>query len=220
MVVLLGKPIKYKTLYFPIFYSVVCLSYLLFLSLGAYPMQYLHKALPIFMLMGAVWFSLIGKFRVLLLGALAFSAAGDILLALPITNSFVFGLSAFFVAHVFYLFLIYRHKKPTFVVNKMTFAFITYFGVMMFFVLPNAGALLLPVLFYMLVIFAMAMSTLGLVNRNPLITAGALTFVVSDSIIAINKFVVPVPAESLAIMSTYYLAQALLVMGFIQAQKK
>ena len=188
--------------------------------MDGYSLQYLHKALPIFMLMGVVWFSLIGKFKMLLLGALAFSAAGDILLALPITNSFVFGLSAFFAAHVFYLLLICHYQKPTFVVNKMTLVFVTYFIVMMFCVLPKTDTLLIPVLFYMLVIFAMAISTLGLVNKSPLITAGALTFVVSDSIIAINKFVVPVPAEGLTIMSTYYLAQILLVMGFVQAQKK
>ncbi|WP_343823243.1 lysoplasmalogenase [Psychrosphaera haliotis] len=183
-------------------------------------MQYLHKALPIFMLIGFVWFSLAGKFRLLLLGALAFSAAGDILLALPINNSFVFGLSAFFVAHVFYLFLICHYKKLTFAANKMTLSFVTYFIVMMAFVLPKTDTLLIPVLFYMLVIFAMAMSTLGLKNQNPLITLGALTFVVSDSIIAINKFVVTVPAEGLSIMTTYYLAQVLLVMGFVKGQKK
>lgn len=102
----------------------------------------------------------------------------------------------------------------------MTLAFVTYFIAMMVFVLPKTDTLLIPVLFYMLVIFAMAMSTLGLKNQNPLITLGALTFVVSDSIIAINKFVVTVPAEGLSIMTTYYLAQVLLVMGFVRGQKK
>ena len=36
---------------------------------------------------------------------------------------------------------------------------------------------------------------------------GALSFIVSDSILAVNKFVVPIPLAKPLVMVTYYLGQ-------------
>jgi alkylglycerol monooxygenase len=47
---------------------------------------------------------------------------------------------------------------------------------------------------------------------------GACVFMVSDSLIAINKFVTPVPLASLWILVTYYAAQMLIV-HFATARK-
>jgi len=39
------------------------------------------------------------------------------------------------------------------------------------------------------------------------LTVGALFFILSDSLIALNKFVITLPYQHLLIMGTYYLAQ-------------
>jgi uncharacterized membrane protein YhhN len=49
---------------------------------------------------------------------------------------------------------------------------------------------------------------------------GAFTFVVSDSLIAINKFVAPLTNANLLIMLTYCLAQIWIVIGTIQHHLK
>jgi uncharacterized membrane protein YhhN len=43
--------------------------------------------------------------------------------------------------------------------------------------------------------------------------SGALLFVMSDSLLAINKFVHPIPEAGFLIMSTYILAQYFIVQG-------
>jgi uncharacterized membrane protein YhhN len=43
------------------------------------------------------------------------------------------------------------------------------------------------------------------------VAVGAVFFMLSDTILAINKFAVPLPMAELAILSTYYAAQILIV---------
>jgi uncharacterized membrane protein YhhN len=53
------------------------------------------------------------------------------------------------------------------------------------------------------------------VLRQPsatLVAIGACVFMASDTLIALNRFVSPVPLASLWILSTYYLAQVLIVL--------
>ena len=47
------------------------------------------------------------------------------------------------------------------------------------------------------------------------IFVGALFFMVSDSLLAINKFMQPLPMASLTIMATYIVAQFLIVEGAV-----
>jgi uncharacterized membrane protein YhhN len=44
---------------------------------------------------------------------------------------------------------------------------------------------------------------------------GSLLFVISDSVIAINKFFQPIPFDGIIVMSTYMAAQFLIVKGLI-----
>ena len=46
------------------------------------------------------------------------------------------------------------------------------------------------------------------------------TFALSDSLIAIDKFIQPLPYASVAIMVTYYLAQYMIVSGMIKPEDK
>jgi uncharacterized membrane protein YhhN len=49
---------------------------------------------------------------------------------------------------------------------------------------------------------------------------GAMTFIASDSLIAINKFAFKIPLSDVWIMATYIIAQYLIVEGILLGRKK
>jgi uncharacterized membrane protein YhhN len=78
-----------------------------------------------------------------------------------------------------------------------------------------------PVIFYAAVILSMvaaAINRMERVNRISYIAVlcGAILFVISDSLISINKFYAPFRYSGIAIMSTYILAQYLIVYGIVK----
>ncbi len=89
---------------------------------------------------------------------------------------------------------------------------------------PTLGGLRMPVMLYALVITVMALQALfrfGYTSTKSfaLIFCGAICFMISDSLLAINKFLQPVPMASLCIMATYILAQYLIVEGVLTHKK-
>ncbi|UTA47014.1 lysoplasmalogenase [Simiduia sp. 21SJ11W-1] len=157
-----------------------------------------------------------------LVGALVFSALGDVLLALPIEHSFVLGLGAFLIAQSIYAagFFVRRaqpisaqHKGRLFFVLVISLALATI-------ILPRTGALAMPVTVYLLAIAAMAATAATVPKAGAALFCGALLFVLSDACIAINKFVYPFNGSDIAIMSTYYGAQALICYGVLRHQRQ
>jgi len=53
-----------------------------------------------------------------------------------------------------------------------------------------------------------------------LVVLGAALFIISDSILAINRFSHTIPFSGVAVMSTYIIAQWLIVNGLLQHKKK
>jgi uncharacterized membrane protein YhhN len=153
---------------------------------------------------------------VLLLGALACSLAGDVFLMLP-GNYFVPGLASFLVAHVFYITLL-RQQTPWFA-NRGALGSVLVVGFVMYGVVFNGldnPVLAVAVAVYVAVISLMAAQAIGRATvladvHSRWVAAGACIFMLSDAIIAINKFVAPVPLAPLWILSSYYAAQMLIV---------
>src|SRR5258708_31645669 len=83
--------------------------------------------------------------------------------------------------------------------------------------LPSLGDLIVPVAIYMCAITAMVLSAILARFPNPWIAAGALLFLVSDSVLAVNKFKTPIPYRDLLVWSTYYLGQYSIAAGFLMA---
>jgi alkylglycerol monooxygenase len=152
----------------------------------------------------------------LLLAALVFSLAGDVWLMLP-GNYFIPGLASFLVAHVFYIALL-RQGQGWFP-NRRALGTVAAVGAGMYAIVwPGLGdpVLKMAVAAYVTVIACMAAQALGRASMvgdsaSRWVAAGACVFMVSDSLIAINKFVAPVPLAPLWILATYYLAQMLIV---------
>ncbi len=161
------------------------------------------------------------------LSALIFCWAGDVLLMFQGKMFFIGGLGAFLTGHVLYIFcyrqLRYANSNEGLLsTQKMRFSLpIILAGTGLVTILfPYLGEMKIPVMIYALVITVMAMQALfryGFTTSKSftLIFTGALCFMLSDSLLAINKFMKPLPLASLAIMTTYILAQYLIVEGFI-----
>ncbi|WP_226664390.1 lysoplasmalogenase [Microbulbifer aggregans] len=178
----------------------------------------LLKIVPILILAWLANRHLGGTTRRLALVALALSATGDVLLAIPFPNHFVFGLGAFLLAQLTYTgnFLRAAHfPSRRFVLRAIAILLAALLLAQQ--VLPGAGELAVPVACYIVAIVAMALSAAAHRSGSSLLFAGAVTFMVSDALIAINRFVDPVPLAGTWIMLTYYAAQALLVVGLIRA---
>jgi uncharacterized membrane protein YhhN len=79
----------------------------------------------------------------------------------------------------------------------------------------------IPVIIYAVVILTMlagAINRIEKVNRQSciMVLAGAILFVISDSAIAVNKFSYQFESSEIVVMSTYVLAQFLIIKGYIR----
>ncbi len=154
--------------------------------------------------------------------ALVFSVIGDMFL-MNSDQFFINGLIAFLLAHVFYILVFARKRNP----KMKPIGFVTLiaiYGCVIFYVIKDGlDKMTIPVLVYMLVILTMAVFAFwrkGLVPKQSfyLVFIGALFFVFSDSLIALDKFYMPIPFARTGIILTYAFAQLLIVSGIIKQQ--
>ena len=157
--------------------------------------------------------------------ALVFSWLGDVLLMFESTNSsfFIFGLIAFLIAHIFYIFFfenVIRKER----LNKNYWWFIPvliYYVALISVLSPHLGDMKLPVRIYGIVISYMLIQALqtGRINNRAaagLMIVGAILFITSDSILALNKFYQPFEYAGIAIMVSYGIAQLLITLGAVR----
>ena len=154
----------------------------------------------------------------LLLAALLTSLAGDVLLMLP-GNYFIAGLAAFLLTHVLLITLLQRSIAPArWFPSRLALVATLGFGAGMYALLwPGLSGPVLAgaVAAYVVVIALMAAQAIGraTVLRNraaTLVALGACCFMLSDSLLAINRFAQPLPMAALWVLGTYYLAQILI----------
>ncbi|MFL1485879.1 lysoplasmalogenase [Marinobacter sp. LN3S78] len=188
---------------------------------GAIPVQWgwLVKIIPIALLLFRSLSEARGKPRAFLAAGLLLSATGDVLLSLE--GLFIPGLGAFLLAQLTYaaLFLSqfrWRVSRLPWVV--LVVGYVLACSVL---VLPETGNLQWVITAYMVAISLMALAAGFRNDRQFLwVAMGALVFMVSDTLIAVNTFVSPFPFADAAIMVTYYLAQALIVLGIIRHNRE
>ncbi len=212
--------------YLPVLFFAVTLAYILGGLWQSQPLQLLTKPILIPLLMLWVWLNAAAsKNRDLLLVALFFSFAGDVFLLLEYKNPILFipGLVSFLLTHILYI--VYFLSLPGSRTSLLKTApylglLVIAYGVALVYILyPSLGALKIPVLIYATVIMSMLLASIHIYNRVPrragrLFIAGACFFVLSDSLLAFNKFHSPL-AFPFLIMITYCVAQYLIVKGFL-----
>ena len=143
---------------------------------------------------------------------------------------FVVGLVMFLIAHVCYIVAFAKNasqkKFTTSLQFKIAIAlpFIILSGSVFFILKSSLGALLIPVTIYISVITAMGIfAALRYKKVSPVsfnfILIGAIFFMLSDTLLAFNKFMNPLPLAGFLIMSTYIAAQYLITEGSIEQLK-
>lgn len=156
----------------------------------------------------------------LLLGtALLFSSNGDVLLDLDPKRLFIAGLAMFLLAHIVYIVLFVRNwPRPVRLSGMQTaliVAIILYAGAVGAWLVPSLGSIAVPVMLYMAAITMMVVSTVVARFTRPWVVIGAILFLTSDSLLAVNKFKTAIPLRDYLVWGTYYLAQLSIAAGFI-----
>ncbi|MGV8920331.1 MAG: lysoplasmalogenase [Pseudomonas sp.] len=181
------------------------------LSVHALWICLLSKPLPVLALLGWLRSTALDTYPRWIGIGLLFSLLGDVLLAWP-ADLFVFGLGAFLCAHLAYLKAYLSDCRR---LAPLALLFSLVIGGVLLSILAShgLGPLLIPVTVYALAISAMLWRALARLNSpvdKPsarLAAVGALLFVFSDSLIGINRFVVPFDAAPYLIILSYWLGQ-------------
>ncbi len=178
-------------------------------------MQIIFKPMIILSLMALYFFTAEKKNNWYLL-ALAFSFIGDVFL-MDKNNMFLFGIAAFLVTQILYIIIIVKQMVKPSLFHKYLYAFlyVNYVVYLLSLLKPNLGELFYPVLVYGITISIFGLvATLNYVTKRTrpslLLMLGAVLFISSDSMIALNKFHEPQTIYPVAIMVTYVLAQYLI----------
>ena len=159
-----------------------------------------------------------------LLAALAMSFLGDVFLMFDGSgSSFLLGLGSFLIAHLFYAFIFFNateHLERKFKLQWQDFLFVIYGLVIFTTIKDGLGSMYIPALVYTVVICLMGVTARKRwkkVNGESfwLVMIGAALFMVSDSLLAINKFYKAFDTADFLVMLTYLAAQLLIARGLI-----
>ena len=190
-------------------------------TLGLGTLHFIFK--PLTMLIAIAWVILramragpMRRFDALLIAALVASLAGDVFLMLP-GGYFIPGLASFLVAHLFYIAL-FRQGVAWLPSRCALIGTLVVGGAMYAWVWAGLAdpVFKVAVAAYVLVIALMLAQAIGraVLLRDAAsiaVALGAGIFMLSDSLIAVNRFVQPLPLASLWVLSSYYLAQILMI---------
>ena len=149
--------------------------------------------------------------------ALVFCVFGDVFLMLP-KDAFVPGLASFAIAQMCFVVSLATQDAttPKLIIGLLIVVPTTLFLSRRFITAIKSsghGELVLPVAVYMVVIAAMATSAIA--GGTVIGIAGAMFFLLSDSLIAEHRFVKERGWQSVGIMVTYHVALAGLALGLL-----
>lgn len=160
---------------------------------------------------------------ILLTAALAFSALGDAFLSRPGERMFLGGLASFLVAHALYISLFAASSGEMLLPDlwrvvlaiAMALGALAMVAVLWPLVSPR---LRVPILVYAAAILIMGLSALTM--NSVMIIAGAVLFMISDGILATERFVISAVSPhrrwmQVAVWTTYYAAQLFITLGFV-----
>ena len=163
----------------------------------------------------------------LFLWALFFSFLGDVFLLSEAELYFMLGLGAFLMSHTLFISMVIKEMKISSAKQKIIAAvpFVLTFTSLLLLLKNSLGGLLLPVVVYGFVISVFgAVSLLSYLafksKASFLLFLGAVFFVVSDSVLAINKFYDAKSYYPVIVIITYIVAQYLICRAVILSSNK
>lgn len=120
----------------------------------------------------------------------------------------------FLIAQVVFIVALWPHRSRS-ILRKpvLLLPYLAFFGLLIAVCAPNAGSLLVPVIFYGLTLLTMAVLSTGL---GPVAALGGALFFLSDGLIAFRSFSdFLLPQHGFLVMLTYIAAQAILAYAFV-----
>lgn len=192
------------------------LYYVFFLSHIAESLILIFKVMPMLLIIIlAVTSKNVGikKYQLLIVIGLVFCMVGDYTL-----QWFLIGLTSFLIGHIFYV-LAFSSTNERQVPAWAKIVLLVYGASMAVWIAGtvfSSGEVVLgiAVIAYIAVILTMGWTAIR--TGSTFATIGALLFISSDSYLAINKFVMPLPFSHELIMLTYYSAQILIALSISQ----
>ncbi len=148
---------------------------------------------------------------------------GDVFLMFSRELFFIAGLVSFLIAHVLFVKIVVgRIKEFNFLkVIYSAIPFLMVFSLLIFTLKESLHEMLWPV-----IIYGLAIATFGTVSlidflntkskKSLLMLSGAIIFMISDSLLAINKFYNPAHLFEVGVMVTYIIAQYLIFRSMVQ----
>jgi len=156
------------------------------------------------------------QYGILVVLALLFCLAGDIFLMLP-QDRFIPGLVSFLIAHLLYIGAFV--SRAGFHLTPIVFApFLIFAGSMLIILWPHLAQMKVPVTIYLIVILMMGWQAAEqwnyLQSRSAAIAAlGAISFMISDSLLALDRFRAPFFSARGMVLGSYFLAQWLIALS-------
>jgi len=196
--------------------------------------EYLAK--PLLLPWMAIYFLLYsgkGNFKWMVLLAFFFSWTGDILLMFSGSLEILFyaGVGGFFMAQLSYILVFtnyFKNQRKGFIIRKplILIPYLLYLIGIIVLLFPGLDGFMRPiVVIYGSSLIAMAIAAVNLRGKVQapvfnLVFWGSVLFVLSDSMLAINKFHTELPKSDVLIMSTYITAQLLILLGLVKKHKE
>jgi uncharacterized membrane protein YhhN len=158
------------------------------------------------------------KYKIIIVSGLLFSLLGDTYLIYP-EKYFKKGLIAFLLGHICYIIAFIVSSGTHF--TLYIFFPITIIGFLYLrSIMPYSGKMKIPIIIYVIIIAIMGWAAMERLNSlhtvgSLIAVLGAVLFMISDGVLALNKFKKPFYSAELIILATYFSAQWLLAVSVI-----
>ncbi len=202
--------------YFPYIFILIVILQLT----GVYfdsALKFISKPL-IMISLASYYFAYARNFKMIFFTAIVAALMGDIFLMWEHEMSFILGLGSFLIMQVLYTIVFFNQKDH---IDKIDFLGTIIIAIMtvvlMYILIPDVeGVLKYAVSVYCLCIMAMVISAIWRDKSHPSylpVLCGGLLFLISDAVLAIDRFSLPLEFGSLLVIGTYMAAQYLIVVG-------
>ena len=216
---------------FTFLFAIICIVEIFAAVTGYTTLVYVFKpAIVISLLAFSLWCLKKTKFgsKTIFMSGLCFALLGDIFLMIREKDLFIPGLGSFLVMQWLYVFTFHADikdspSKPYYLKYYLPFLI---FALLLFFILlPNLPDLTMRFAVGVYAFSIATMAWMAFLRRgfvSPIsfqyVFTGAILFMISDSLIAVDRFLFDIPFNSIWVMSTYVIAQYLIVIGIIKKQ--
>jgi uncharacterized membrane protein YhhN len=207
-----------------VLYTLFIFSSILFLALlvpfHPYPLSFVLKSIPMLSLFLIVIRNVKATQGILFSLGIICCMGGDITLDIDRVRLFMPGLIFFLIGHLFYVsvfLLTFQYSRKN-IIYALPIVIIFVVLSVLFSSIPPAQRI--PIQVYLCVISAMTILSSFTKFTTKLVFWGAVLFMISDIIIAINKFFFPIPYSTLYNIGIYFIAQFLLATSLVYTYQK